>query len=667
MIGEAIDRFIGIFAPAVAARRIHARATMQQMQSYTSGLSGYQAGKINRLTKNWQAGNGNENAQPRADISRLRALSWDLYRNNSQAKKICRSLESKVIGRGLKPQSQAVFADGKPNVSFRTRAHDLWRALHERLDYRGRPGCGGQDFTELSKTALRSVILGGEVLYRFRNESQPADKLPPLSIQLVHADRLSDIPINAENNNVIFYGVELDPNDRRAAYHIWRYHPTDPRVLTATVSDVVRVPAADIGHLYIAEDVDQIRGTPWFSAALLKMRDTSDYEYNELKAAAVAACVVLGYRRSSGQSEFGLTTGDSDDMTDADGNKVTHIQPGMIVDLGRNGEMQSFNPARPTSNASEFIAHMLRSQATAVPGMKGSTLTGDFRNASFSSERSADNDVWPELEGLQDWFAGSFCQPIYERVILAAVQSGWFDGVDGFDLADFQQRKDDYLRCAWQGPVARSINPVDDAEAARKRIQNGISSPQREAALIGRNWQEIVMEIAEYIEFASSHDLPESIVSQTLGIDQQDDPMGTGADAADTDAAPRSLPNIAPQTNVDVRFPAQPAQTFNLRMPAVPANNISVSVPERESHVHVAPAEVTVNQAPSPDVVIHPADVNVAVHTTGAKNVTKRVQRDKDGLIDKTVETSIEGRKVIEVTERDDQGNIVEFTETRED
>lgn len=527
MIGRAIDSLIGLFRPDWALYRAQMRSVLEQVQSVGGGgNAGYSAGKLNRLTKGSNHGSLNENAIPRAEVGRLRALSWDLYRNNSQAKKIVRTLESKVIGRGLRPQSQANKQDGQPHVDFRTRAHQLWRAVHETLDYRGRPGSGGQDFTELAKTALRATILGGEVLYRFRSfEKKTPDKLPDLKLQLIHADRLFDAgDVVAPGGNTIFHGIELNDTDRRVAYHIHRYHPSDPRGAAAR-QDVVRVPAAFMGHLYVAEDVDQLRGTPWFSAALLKMRDTNDYEYNELKAAAVAACVVLGYRRSNGQSQFGVDQPDNWDLTDADGNKLSAIQPGMLLDLGKTGEIQGFNPQRPNANASEFIAHMLRSQATAVPGVKGTTLTGDYRNSSFSSERSADNDIWPEIEGLQDWFSGCFCQPIYEQVITAGVVSGYFEGI--LDAGEFSERKADYLRAGWQGPVARSINPVDDAEASKKRVQNGQSTPQLECGLVGRNWQENLQQIAEYIEFAKGLGIPEDIIAQTLGIEQKDEPQGS--------------------------------------------------------------------------------------------------------------------------------------------
>jgi lambda family phage portal protein len=528
MLGRALDSFIGFISPAWGVQRMVARATMSQIQAIGSGGSGgYDAAKLNRLTKANRAAASNENAQPRGDIRNLRALSWKLYRNNAQAKKICRTLESKVIGRGLQPHSQATKADGSPHVEFRTAAHKLWRACHESLDYRGRPGQGGQDFTELSKTALRGTILGGDMLYRFRT-GDARKKMPGLNVQLIHSDRLSgDQPAQGTPPGaVLFNGIELNQQDRRVAYHLWRYHPSDP-LANNGLQTVVRVPASEIGHLYVAEDVDQLCGTPWFSAALSKMIDTGDYEFTELTAAKVAACVVMGYRRSSGQTApgLGLSQPDNWDVTDADGNKLSAVQPGMLLDLGRNGEIQMVNPMRPNANIGEFVAHMLRSQATSVPGVKGSTLTGDFRNSSFSSERSADNDIWPEIESLQDWFAGGFCQPIYERLVTDAIAAGYFDGI--VDAQEFKERKEDYLRCGWQGPVARSINPVHDADASRMRVQNGQSSPQREAALLGRNWQELVMETKEYIAFAKEQELPESIIAQALGIDQQDDPMGS--------------------------------------------------------------------------------------------------------------------------------------------
>ena len=522
-LGQFVDQCISVIAPQYALRRQAARSLSWSLESWGgNGPHGYDGGKKNRLTKGWMGANLNENAIPQGQVEQLRWNSWELYRNNPHARKICRSLEAKVIGRGLKPSSQAQRLDGTAHTEFRQAVRRLWDEVSDELDYRGLPGHGGQHIADLQKTALRGVILGGDVLYSLRRSridrwSQSGRTLP-IQVQLIHAQRLANLSQRAEGSgNEIYHGIELFANGSRAAYWLHDRHPAEP---CYGASDPQRYPATQIGHLYVADDIDQLRGTPWFAAALLQMRDTSDYQYNELKASALAACIVLGYRRASGQTMGpGINPPSNWDLTDADGNKITHIQPGMLLDLGMSGEIQGFNPARPNTAAGDWINHLIRSTATAVPGVKGSTLTGDYRNSSFSSERSADNDTWPEIEGLQDWFAFNFMHPIFQEIVRTAFLTGYFDGV--VTDSEFADNEKSLLSAAWQGPVALSINPTDDAEAAAKRVANGTSSPQIEAAKLGRDWREILRDVDEFREQAEAIDLPPAYVDGVFGAESQ--------------------------------------------------------------------------------------------------------------------------------------------------
>lgn len=529
-IGYALDKFIGIFAPRYALERQAARTLSWSMDSWGgNGPHGYDGGKKNRLTKGWMGANLNENAIPRGQIDQLRWNSWELFRNNPHARKICRTLEAKVIGRGLVPSSQAVRRDGTAYIEFREAVARLWLDIADELDVRGAPGRGGQCIADLQKTALRAVILGGEVLYAGKRRT-PAKAMSlgltiPLQLQLIHAQRLANITASHEGRE-IYQGVELNEDGSRAAYWLYDRHPAEP---LARTTDPERFSASRIGHLFVSDDVDQLRGTPWFAAALLQMRDTSDYQYNELKASALAACIVLGYRRASGQSQLGLQAPNNWDLTDADGNKITQIQPGMLLDLGQTGEIEGFNPARPSTSAEAWINHMIRSTATAVPGVKGSTLTGDYRNSSFSSERSADNDNWPEIEGVQDWFCSDFMQPIYQEVIRTAFLTGYFDGI--VSDSEFADNEKAFLAAEWQGPVSLSINPTDDAKAAALRIQNGTSSPQIECAKLGRNWRKIQRDVDEYRQNAEAIGLPDEYLNTVFDAEPPE-PVNEPAAAA---------------------------------------------------------------------------------------------------------------------------------------
>lgn len=520
MIGRALDSLIGVFAPQRALARMEARATMAQIDTFTGGTGGYDAGKPSRLNRRKRVPK-NENSVPRAMLKMARDEAWELYRNNPHARKICRSLEAKVIGRGLTPRSTATRADGTPHLEFRTAVRKLWNTMAPRIDFAGLPGKGGQSLPEIMKTALRSVILGGEILFTTRPASEDdvrQRRLPaPILLQLIDASRLNSDGVTVPEGHTLYRGIELDADFRRVKYWIEDAVPAEGIAKQYSRKDY---PADKIGHLFVSEDVDQLRGVSWFAPLIIQMRDTGDYQFNELKAAAIAACVVLGYRRSQGSKHFGLTGDDPGGLVDSEGNKITAMQPGMMIDLGKDGEMDGFNPQRPATSAEAWIQHMVRATAAGAPGVKASTLTGDYRGSSFSSERSADNDVWPELESLQDWFAGGFCLPLFEAIVLAAVETGYFEGI--VSAEEFLARQNDFLGCEWQGPIARSINPKDDALSAALRVKGGISSPQVECAKVNVDWQEIVKQIAEFTAFCRAQGLDQAVINNILSVDALD-------------------------------------------------------------------------------------------------------------------------------------------------
>lgn len=549
-----LDRVIGYFSPAAAIRRIEARATLQAVNKLVGTSVGpYNAAKINRLnpTRRYIV---KENEISPDQLGNLRAESWNLYRNNPSARKIVRSLEAKVVGRGLSPESLALTADGQPHTLFRDRAKQLWKDLQSGFDARGLPGKGGLSMTGLQKLALRSTILSGESLFRLRPLTATKQKtagIPiPLALQLIDAVRLADdseVPLGElPNGSTLFRGIELDADGQRVAYWL-RNLPTWAGALQSGAA--TRVPVDKIGHLFIEEDIDQLRGVPWFAAAIIGVRDTSDLQYNVLKASAMAACVVGSYKKPTGASRLGLNasatpavgTADGTDLTDGDGNRVEKIQPGMFINVGSDGKFDLHSPNQPNMNPEGFVQHLQRGTATAFPGIKASTITGDYRNSSFSSERSADNDTWPEIQDVQDWFAQSFCQPIWETILRSAVMSGYFSGI--VSTEEFTSNPSMYSGATWQGPISLSINPRDDAEAAKARVQGFVSSLQMETAKTNTNWRDVLRQAAEVYEFADSVGLPVELVNSIYGVGPQDVIGGTlpsQTPAADA-PQPRSL------------------------------------------------------------------------------------------------------------------------------
>lgn len=489
--------------------------TIEQINAITGGdAAGYDAAARNRLTKFSTGGDVTENTLPREQIERLVFFSWQMFRNVPHAGKIVRSLESKIVGAGNEPQSLATIG-GQPADDFRERAEALWKAISGRIDVRGTPGKGGQSLEMIQRALVRNTVLSGEAFLKF---VQPSDEqveeldLPiPLQIQMVQPGRLMD---DVTGNDRVFRGVEFDGNGRRIAYHLYDFTPAGLTRLAAAPP----VPVSQMLHLYLSNDVDQIRGTPWFHAILKKMNNVGDYEEYEMTAAKMAACVMMAIKRSSGTKEpWGAKPGGGQDSQDSDGNQLSFLQAGAIVDVGLDGSIDAFDPQRPNTQAVEFLNHCGRSEAAGVPGMKASTITQDFRGSSFASERSSDNDTWPEILALQNWFNKSINQPLYDRIIQDGITAGWFTGVvsDG----EFKENKDQLLQAQWSVPVQQAINPKDDVVAAVMRIAAGLSTPQIEAAKLGRNWDDILAAFKTFIARAKDdHDIPQALIDSFLGI-----------------------------------------------------------------------------------------------------------------------------------------------------
>ena len=542
------DRMIAVVSPSWALSRVSARATLAQIAEFSTTSQGYAAGKITRTNRGSRGQVVKENQIDSANLQTARANAWQTWRDNPYGRKIVRAIQAKVIGPAMVPESLAVNADETPNTEFRKRAKKLWESIQSGFDVRGLPGQGGQTFSGMERLALQACILSGNCLYRLvpisKSEQLRRDLPIQLAVQLIDASRLtSDIPQRKiPDGHWIHRGIEFDADDMRAAYWITNGDDTgDPK----------RIPAATIRHLYIEDDIDEVFGVTWMSAAVLKLRDSEDLEYNVQKATAMGACVVASYTKPTGKTTFGLngttetnsTTADGTDLTDIDGNAVTKIQPGMFVNKGKDGDFELHSPNQPNINPEGFVQHMLRGVAAGLPGVKSSTLIGDYRQSSFSSEKSADNDIWPEVNALQDWFASGFCQPIYEEVIAAAVFAGYFDGFVTTD--EFNTNRGRYVAAKWQGPVAQSINPEKDAAAAQARMKGGLSSPQMECARINVNWRDVLNDVAEFYAVAEEKDIPEEYVNNVFSVDTEDVTEPPEAEAAETEtseAKPKTTP-----------------------------------------------------------------------------------------------------------------------------
>lgn len=534
------ERAIAAISPAWALARAEARASLSQVETLLGTQDGYKAGKNGRLNK--RAVMMRENDVPRENLLTVRARSWQAFRDDPYVRKGVRAISAKVIGAEMTLSSQAVAADGSPLTDYRRAVTELWKGLHTGFDYRGMPGQGGTTLAGLQRLALQQCILSGGVLYRLRvidPAEQARRELPvPLVLQLVDISRLADSTtdgVQVAEGNVFYRGIELTPDGQRVRYWLKDYDSE------GIFRRVVPVSASEMNHLFWEDDVEQMQGTGWLAASLDPASSVSNLTSTVLTSLEMQACVALGVKRGAGKRRIGVNpqgttaaTADSD-LRDVNGNTLTEMRPGMIMDLGLDGEMQAFSPNSTSANPEAFANHVLRGVAAGLPAVKSSTLIGDYRNSSFSSEKSADNDIWPEVEQLQDWFASAFMQPIFSTVVRFGILTGALAGTVTPD--EFVASPKRYLSAKWQGPVAQSINPEKDEQAAAARMKNGKSTPQMECARSNVDYDKVLAGWKQFMEDLERLGLPKEAALTMLGVTMPSQPAGTAAVDEDTSAA----------------------------------------------------------------------------------------------------------------------------------
>lgn len=498
-LGDWVDSIVGILSPESQLSRAAAREQIRQMK----------AGRVDRLRPvvPQRIAPDPKNI---ADIQRARWNAYQLYLDNSTVRRLVGAYVSQVVGSGPVPKSLARTRNGDPLPDVRRQMVAVWDQIKDRLRYARSPGAGAAGLHADMQAACREIVLAGEFLIYHRDLSEDDQRVGghpvPYAYEIITANRLVmdtdlSVRLRVSGSNQLFRGIEFDPQGRRVAYHVYQYDPSDPRALS---TEPIRVSARDVTHVYKEERPGQERGYSMLSPAIPMLSHLGEFLEQELISARVQNCVSLIIHSKSakvGQSLLQTPSGNSG--TDDDGNEKRELSQGMIVSLGSKDVegITPFLPNRAAGNPDPLVGIFMRSVAAAVPGIKASSITGDYRASSYSSEKAADNDLWREVEQEQDWFYRLAYQAIWDRAMRAAIVEGLVTGVNS-PVDGRQTRYLDglMLDVEWHGPYPKSIDPNKDAEASATLIANHLSTYEAEAAAIGMDAEQNLQANAAFVE-----------------------------------------------------------------------------------------------------------------------------------------------------------------------
>lgn len=459
------------------------------------------------FTSSWSTNTRTLNHDIQAGLTVSIARSRSLARNNDYAKRFLTALKTNVLGpAGLRMQMRFLKpGTTQPNEAVNDAVEAAW------LAWCARGVCevtGQLNWNECERLLLESLARDGGILVRKLNQRGPKQfQIQLLDYEMLDARLYRDLA----NGNRIRMGVEIDGDGAAQAYWLRNAGRPDLDLRNAgfVVGDHVRVPADEIIHRFIAEEINQLRGYPWLAVGGRRLWLVQDYE----EAAAVAssnAAKRLGFFVSpNGEAPAGI--GDQIissviEQARAAGKvmsaeevaalmqaaeKFSTTVPGQYDTLPLGYDFKQYDSDYPHTNYGEYVKSCLRGVAAGL-GISYVTLGNDLEGVNYSSARVGIVDERETFKTTQRWLVGA---------VHGDVAAGWLKmalltdkSLAGLDPGAYEA----YLQSIiWQPRGWAGIDPAKEASANETNLQLKLTSRRRIILERGDDPDEVFQEIAE--------------------------------------------------------------------------------------------------------------------------------------------------------------------------
>lgn len=410
----------------------------------------YEGAAKGRRTAGWITGWGDANAAIGKDLPTLRERSRDLRRNNAYINRAISLVTNNVVGKGVMTQ----FENDDINNLWKDWAHTT------AIDYDGKHNIKG-----LQRIVMDAIAESGEVLIRRR---VVAGLTFPFQYQILESDFLDQTIYNTKkqsDDNFVIQGVEFDANGKIVGYHVYQSHPGSiDRPINSLKSNFI--PASEMLHIYRKDRPGQVRGVPWPSPIMIKIKDLSDFEDAQLMRQKIAACFTAFVHDISADVDC------DDDSEEALGSK---IEPALIEHLPP-GKTITFASPPGVENYKEFTSQQIRAVAIGM-GLSYESLSGDLSEVNFSSARMG----WLEMgRNIDVWREDLIIMQMLTRMVTD------FKTMLSLTGTDASREKATHIP-----PKREMIDPTKEIPASIDAIRAGLSSRSDEIASLGKDPEDV--------------------------------------------------------------------------------------------------------------------------------------------------------------------------------
>jgi lambda family phage portal protein len=428
----------------------------------------FEAGTTDRLSKTWSTADLSDNMAMRSKLRAMRGRSRTWSRDTEYGRKFLAMCQTNIVGSaGFSLKVNCLNDAGKPDKADSARV----KAGYSRWSKRGQFDVTGKLSERLFDTlAIRMVARDGEALIRLvsgRDRGIHGCQLQLLPAHLLDEEHNRDLPGGAR----IRMGVEFDAFMKPVAYHL-RQMPQAGDMHGVTSQRYIRVPAAEMIHLFLAEDAEQWRGVPWAYAALRGAWQLDKFDEAALVAANVGASKMGFFRQIDPEAgpPMGAAEGEDEESVGPEGPAfITSAEPGEFAVIPDGYQFENFSPEYPNGVYEPFSKSVQRRMSAGLL-VSYHGLTGDLREVNFSSIRQGTLDEREIWMLLQSWYVETVKEPVF----------GWWLGhamVRDADLSRLPSAKfDKFNQPEFSGRRWGWVDPKSDVQANKESVALGTKS-----------------------------------------------------------------------------------------------------------------------------------------------------------------------------------------------
>lgn len=427
----------------------------------------FDSAKRDRLTASWTVADETVNQSLLRGLRVMRARSRDFARNNEYGRKFFSLVRTNVVGAdGFSLKVNCLDSLGKQDKEDSA----LIEAAYGRHGKAGEYDVTGK-LTEAAfdAMAVNMIARDGEVLIRAvpgRDRGKHRFQLQLLPGHLLDEEHNKELA----GGYRIRMGVEFDPFMKPVAYHLRTGNGASDMYAHQGSRRYERVPADEMLHLFIPEEIEQWRGAPWLFAALRSAQHLDQFDEAALVAANVGASK-MGFFKRTDPDAGDITGGEQQEGSDGQPEFVQSAEPGSFEMLPDGWDLANWDPEYPNGIYEQFHKAVLRRTAAGTL-VSYHSLSGDLTDVNFSSIRSGTLDEREMWKTIQGWYAGTAKVWIFEQWLARALINDSalieaklpFAKFEKFNAPIFQGRRWDW------------VSPKDDAVAKREEVGLGINS-----------------------------------------------------------------------------------------------------------------------------------------------------------------------------------------------